>query len=138
MLSFGGVDPNNFTKKVLSSIYTYCQNANIKIEVITGFGYKQQNTLKHFGGVKIHHDVQNISDIMVNADVIFTSAGRTTYEIASLAIPAIVLAQNERELTHFFANKENGFITLSVVYLLCTYIRSVACYYNRFTFFIFQ
>ena len=53
---------------------------------------------------------------MLEADLIFTSAGRTTYEIASTVTPAIVLAQNERELTHFFASSEFGFLNLGLGY----------------------
>jgi spore coat polysaccharide biosynthesis predicted glycosyltransferase SpsG len=55
---------------------------------------------------------------MINADLIFTSAGRTTYEIASIGTPSIVLAQNERELTHFFASSEFGFLNLGLGYNL--------------------
>jgi spore coat polysaccharide biosynthesis predicted glycosyltransferase SpsG len=51
----------------------------------------------------------NIAEHMAAADLVFTSAGRTTYEVASLGVPCIVLAQNARELTHFFASAENGF-----------------------------
>ena len=51
---------------------------------------------------------------MYEADLIFTSAGRTIYEICSTGTPAIVLAQNERELTHFFANSKYGFINLGL------------------------
>jgi spore coat polysaccharide biosynthesis predicted glycosyltransferase SpsG len=58
--------------------------------------------------------VTNIADYMLEADIIFTSAGRTTYEIASTTTPAIVLAQNERELTHFFASSEFGFLNLGL------------------------
>src|SRR5690606_27262756 len=46
---------------------------------------------------------------MLNADLVFTSAGRTTYELALLGVPTIVLAQNEREMTHYFAGSEFGF-----------------------------
>jgi CMP-N-acetylneuraminic acid synthetase/spore coat polysaccharide biosynthesis predicted glycosyltransferase SpsG len=114
LLSFGGVDPNNYTHKVLSAIYSECQQKHIKIKVVTGFGYQQLDSLDTFKDIEIHSNVQNISDYMREADLIFTSAGRTTYEIASLAVPAIVLAQNERELTHFFANAEHGFINLGL------------------------
>ena len=55
-----------------------------------------------------------IAEHMSGADIIFTSAGRTTYEVASLQVPAIVLAQNERELTHFFASAEYGFLNLGL------------------------
>jgi len=116
LLSFGGIDPNNYTRKVLSSIYEYCQNASIEIVVVTGFGYKDEESLKDFGKVKIYRNVQNISDHMKNADIILTSAGRTAYEIASLGVPAIVLAQNDRELTHLFATAENGFTNLGLGY----------------------
>ena len=53
---------------------------------------------------------------MLEADLIFTSAGRTTYEVASIGVPTIVLAQNDRELTHFFASSEFGFINLGLGY----------------------
>ncbi|MBE0472300.1 MAG: acylneuraminate cytidylyltransferase [Methyloprofundus sp.] len=114
LLSFGGVDPNNYTQKVLSVIYDECQSKNIKIKVVTGFGYQRFESLESFNGIEVYNNVQNISDYMRQADLIFTSAGRTTYEIASLAVPAIVLAQNERELTHFFANAEHGFVNLGL------------------------
>ena len=48
----------------------------------------------------------------MSADICFTSAGRTTFEIASIGIPSIVLCQNYRESTHFFASEENGFMNL--------------------------
>jgi len=60
--------------------------------------------------VKILKNAKNISDYMTEADLVFTSAGRTTYELASLHVPTIVLAQNEREMTHLFASAEQGFV----------------------------
>lgn len=38
-----------------------------------------------------------------------TSRGRTGYELAILGIPAIAMAQNEREEKHGFVSNENGF-----------------------------
>ena len=51
---------------------------------------------------------------MEKADLAITSQGRTVYELASLGIPSIVLAQNERELLHTFAREENGFINMGL------------------------
>lgn len=116
LLTFGGVDPNNYTKKVLESIYSYCDELGISINVITGFGYKKDDTLKDFKNINLLSNVTNISKYMLDADLIFTSAGRTTYEIASLGTPAIVLAQNEREMTHFFASSQFGFTNLGLGY----------------------
>lgn len=116
LITFGGVDPNNYTKKTIETIYNYCNENNIKITVIAGFGYKGYNTLSEFRNIIIEQNVTNISTYMLDADLIFTSAGRTTYEIASVGTPAIVMAQNERELTHFFASSEFGFLNLGLGY----------------------
>lgn len=116
LITFGGVDPNNYTKKVIDTIYNYCVKQNIIITVIAGFGYYKYNSLQKYKEVNIKQNVTNISKYMLEADIIFTSAGRTTYEIASIGTPTIVLAQNERELTHFFASSEFGFLNLGLGY----------------------
>lgn len=118
LITFGGVDPNNYTKKVISSIYEYCIENNIKINVIAGFGYLNFESLNSFTEINILKNVFNISDYMYSSDLIFTSAGRTIYEIASIGTPAIVLSQNEREKTHFFAYEEFGFQNLGLGYNL--------------------
>ena len=116
LITFGGVDPNNYTKKVIEIIFEYCLSNNIKITVIAGFGYDKYDTIKNFKNISILKNITNISKYMLEADIIFTSAGRTTYEIASIGTPTIVMAQNERELTHFFASSEFGFLNLGLGY----------------------
>ena len=51
---------------------------------------------------------------MHKADLAFTSAGRTVYEIASLGTPLVILAQNDRELLHTFARYEHGVVNLGL------------------------
>ena len=51
---------------------------------------------------------------MQQADIAFSSAGRTIYELALLGLPSVILAQNEREMTHFFADDKNGFVNLGL------------------------
>lgn len=114
LLTFGGVDPNNYTRHVIESITDYCQSNDVEILVVAGFGYSHYETLTPYSHVKIIRNSTNIAELMREADVIFTSAGRTTYEAASLKVPTIVLAQNERELTHFFATAEHGFLNLGL------------------------
>src|SRR5690606_35078030 len=41
LLTFGGVDPLNNTLKVLQSIYAYCIDSQIQIQVIAGIGYNK-------------------------------------------------------------------------------------------------
>jgi spore coat polysaccharide biosynthesis predicted glycosyltransferase SpsG len=51
---------------------------------------------------------------MGRMDLAITSQGRTVYELASMGVPAIVLAQNDREAMHVFAGIQNGFINLGI------------------------
>jgi CMP-N-acetylneuraminic acid synthetase/spore coat polysaccharide biosynthesis predicted glycosyltransferase SpsG len=116
LVTFGGVDPNNYTLKVVDSIYDYCLKNNIEIHVAAGLGYKKFSSLKNYPGIKIYQNIHYLSELVYKADIVFTSAGRTTFEISSIGIPAIVLCQNEREATHFFASEEFGFINLGLGY----------------------
>ncbi|MFZ6050877.1 cytidylyltransferase domain-containing protein [Halocola ammonii] len=114
LLCFGGVDPNNLTAKTVASIYDYCQQHVIDITVVAGLGYENIDSLGEWTNLTVYRDVAHLSELMASADLIFTSAGRTTFEVASMGIPGIVMAQNSRELTHAFASPENGFCTLGL------------------------
>ncbi|MBR4447864.1 cytidylyltransferase domain-containing protein [Methanobrevibacter sp.] len=116
LITFGGTDPNNFTEKVLESLLA--ANFDGKINVIVGLGYDGVEELVEKYGYKntiqIYKNVLNISEYMFKADIIFTSAGRTMYEICSLGVPTICLCQNDREVTHVFANESNGIINMGL------------------------
>lgn len=116
LLTFGGTDPNNLTEKVLESILE--SDYKNQIEIILGLGYANkkeiQEKYKDNERIEIFENVKNMSEHMHDADLIFTSAGRTMYEIASLGVPCICLCQNERELSHIFGNVEHGFINLGL------------------------
>ena len=51
---------------------------------------------------------------MERSDLVFTSCGRTVYEVAAIGTPCITLAQNQREMGHLFANINNGIINLGL------------------------
>lgn len=116
LITFGGTDPNNFTEKVIDSILT--TNYEGRINVILGLGYRDIEGLiskyEPYPSIQIYKNVLNISEFMFKADIIFTSSGRTMYEVCSLGVLTICLCQNERELTHVFANSRNGFINLGL------------------------
>ena len=116
LLTFGGTDPNDLTRKTLHALLK--SSYKYKITIILGLGYKDKKRIKEEvsddSKIEIFENVKNISEYMFRADLIFTSAGRTMYEIASLGVPCVCLCQNDRELTHFFGNAENGFINLGL------------------------
>ncbi len=65
-------------------------------------------------GIEVTRDSVRVSDHMRKADMAFSSQGRTTFELASMGVPTIVMAQNEREQLHRFAQMDNGFINLGL------------------------
>lgn len=116
LITFGGSDQNNFTEKVLDSILS--TNYEGRINVVVGWGYHGLGDLiekyESNQSIQFYQNVLDISEFMFKADIIFTSAGRTMYEVCSLGVPTICLCQNERELTHVFANETNGFINMGL------------------------
>ncbi len=117
MIMFGGADPSNLTGK----LYDICQvlhpkMPNVEFHFITGFAYAHKEDIKPIppANIFVHNDAKRVSAFMKQADMCITSQGRTIFELASMGVPAIVLAQNEREAEHVFAGMGNGFINLGI------------------------
>lgn len=114
---FGGSDPSNLTGKTYNILQQIAeQHPKIEFHIITGFGYKYKNEIQNDVPHKIfiHNDVKRVSKYLAEADLAITSQGRTIFELACMGVPAVVLAQNSRELSHVFASFSNGFINLGL------------------------
>ncbi len=115
LITFGGTDPNNFTLNTLRAVEDICKDNQMKISIVTGPGYlHREKLLEHLSGLSYRnyeyvHKTGVMSSIMERTDLAISSAGRTVYELAHMRVPAIILAQNAREHSHFFARPENGF-----------------------------
>jgi CMP-N-acetylneuraminic acid synthetase/spore coat polysaccharide biosynthesis predicted glycosyltransferase SpsG len=115
LITFGGTDPNDLTRRALDAIGEECRARGIEIDVILGTGYQRADPQgAAAGNVRVMRSVSDMSEHMRAADIVITSAGRTVFEVACIGTPAIVLAQNERELTHLFATEEHGFLNLGL------------------------
>ena len=116
LLFFGGTDPNNLTLKILKSIYLDTLKHNININIITGIGYRNfknlNNYIKNKNNIFLIKNTKKISNYMRKCQIAFTSNGRTTYELAHMNLPSIVISHNNRETYHKFASLKNGFINL--------------------------
>ncbi|MCM1371298.1 MAG: UDP-2,4-diacetamido-2,4,6-trideoxy-beta-L-altropyranose hydrolase [Clostridium sp.] len=113
---FGGTDPLNNAKRIYNAIKNY-NYGDIRFNFIVGIGYNcEEHDLYDIPekNIYIYKNINNVSDYMQQADIAFTSQGRTVYELASLGVPSIVMAQNERELLHTFAQMDNGFLNIGI------------------------
>ena len=119
LITFGGTDPSDFTRRVLSLVALYCADEGITIDVVTGDGYGYIQELQTLiaslsATVTYTHTTGVISRIMENTQLAICSNGRTVYELAHMNIPAVVLSHHARELSHRFACEENGFLPLDI------------------------
>lgn len=119
LVLFGGVDPSNLSEKLFQAIQKIEDASKIKFTFIVGLGYPFYDELKAKAtkipyNIDVVRDVKIMTEYMKKADIAIASQGRTMLELAAMAVPTILLAQNERELTHEFGYMHNGFINLGL------------------------
>ena len=116
LVYFGEKDPFDLTEKVLDSILS--TNYNGRIDIIVGLGYEKLEQLisKYEVNplIQIYKNVANVSEFMFKADIIFTSSNKSIYEICSIGVPTICLCQDNREESHAFVTRNNGFINMGL------------------------
>ena len=117
LVTFGGTDPADLTHRALSILVS--MDLAAKITVVLGMGYRRADRIEAFAracgkDVEVLRNIPNMAQCVHRSDLALTSAGRTVYEVASLATPLVVIAQNARELTHTFAREDNGIVNLGL------------------------
>ncbi len=116
LIAFGGDDSNNLTERTLEAVLDSGYAG--RIDVILPFNYsKKEELIQKYEmnhNIQIYHRVNNISDFMLKADIVFSSAGRKMYEICTVGTPCICICQNGREQTHAFGSPKNGFINMGL------------------------
>lgn len=117
-IMFGGTDPSNLNKELYEvAQMLHDEYKSIKFNFITGISYNASEkgiiSIPE-KNIFVHEGVSKVTDFMKQADIAITSQGRTIFEVASMGVPAIILAQNERELEHTFATMKNGFLNLGL------------------------
>ncbi len=123
LITFGGTDSSDYTRKCLDALFPLCRRHGIAVSVVAGPGYAHKEALfEHIAKldpgaalISFSHATNVMSREMEQADLAICSAGRTVYELAHMRIPAVVLAHNEREHQHGFARAHNGFMYLGLM-----------------------
>lgn len=118
LIMFGGTDSSNLNFKLYKLILKIADEYNdIKFNFITGIGYDyKQNGILNLSekNIFVTNDCRFVTKYMQEADLAFSSQGRTIFELACMRIPTVIMAQNQREITHRFAQMENGFLNLGL------------------------
>lgn len=102
LISMGGSDPKNFSTKVLKQLSKYDFLTNTKISIILGaysnFLPEVKNELELMKyESELHIDVDNMSKILADQDLVIGAVGVSAWERCCLGIPSIsmVIADNQ-------------------------------------------
>jgi spore coat polysaccharide biosynthesis predicted glycosyltransferase SpsG/CMP-N-acetylneuraminic acid synthetase len=115
LITFGGTDAEDLTARTLEAIGAEAASRAIRVSIVTGTGYahgaRLERQVERFGSPLIQraNGTKRMSEFMARADLAISSAGRTLFELATMRVPTIVIASNEREETHPFASSHAGF-----------------------------
>lgn len=118
VIMFGGTDPSNLNRLVYDALISQNNRfKGIRFFFITGIGYdNEMNEVVTCPkkNIFVYPNVPRVTKYLKEADLVIMGQGRSIFEAACMGIPAIVLSQNEREMSHSFAQMEHGFLNLGL------------------------
>jgi len=118
LINMGGTDPDNITGKVIERLQTAKLPKDVEITIVMGKTAPHlarvitgANKLPYRSEVKV--DVDNMAELMANADIAIGASGATTWERCCLGLPTIQLitAYNQE----FIASKLNKINAIKLV-----------------------
>lgn len=102
LVTLGGSDNTNITMKVLGWLSNSKFGSSCHVKVILGGGYRHSRDLYEFLEVSnlkvdVHHNVGNMGDVLLWADLVIGSGGVSAWERCCVGVPAItfLLAENQ-------------------------------------------
>ena len=114
IVTFGGADPRNFTE-ILLDMARKEKYRRLHFFVILGIAnhhIDMTNDLYKLPNITMLKNIDNMAEVMAGCDVAVSSRGRTCFELASMGLPTMSIAQNKREEQHTFVCENHGFLCL--------------------------
>ena len=97
LLMFGGTDNEDLTRKILP----FFLKTNYELDIVLGLSHPHINEIKKlsqkYDNVNVNVAIQDISSLFSKQDVVISSAGITSYELACLGIPSILIPTSPHE-----------------------------------------
>lgn len=118
VIMFGGTDPSNLNRLVYDALMSQNDRfKGIRFFFITGIGYDNEANevvTCSKNNIFVYPNVPRVTKYLKDADLVIMGQGRSIFEAACMGVPAVVLSQNEREMSHSFAQMEHGFLNLGL------------------------
>jgi len=111
MITMGGVDTLNITPEILKMLVSSFPKLIKK--VILGSGFQNIDDIKNAAdnNTKLinNPDEKKMQRIMSESDIAISAGGQTTYELARMGLPVIILCLAENQINNIRAMREKGF-----------------------------
>lgn len=105
LLTMGGVDRSNVTGKIISFLNNFKCDFIDEIDVVIGPRYPFENELQKQildskYTIRIHQNISNMPELMMDADIAVGALGGTTWERCVMGLPAvnISIANNQKTI----------------------------------------
>jgi len=101
LITLGGSDPEDVTRNMVDAALA-ATAPSIAIDVVIGPGYQHRASLEAAAPA----DVRDMTGLMAHADLAITAAGSTTWELARLGVPMLLVtvAENQRAIAAALAD----------------------------------
>lgn len=113
LVTLGGVDPGNYTGKILTELAKANLSPEVEITVVMGATAPHLKAIKEQAAkmpvtTQVKENVSNMGELMSNADLAIGAAGATTWERCCLGLPTIQIAiASNQEHSAYILNKKN-------------------------------
>lgn len=98
---FGGSDITNETEKSLKAIAALNRH-DILVDVVVGAGNAHHKSIKEFctsiSGARFHCQIDNMAELMLQADLALGAGGSTTWERCALGLPSLVMSVADNQI----------------------------------------
>jgi UDP-2,4-diacetamido-2,4,6-trideoxy-beta-L-altropyranose hydrolase len=111
MITFGGDDLRNLTPKVIKLLNENYPDFNKYVVIGKGFrNIKEIQKIADKNTILIFNaDAKEMKEIMLKSDIAISAGGQTTYELARVGVPSIIIAVAENQLRNCKGWEEVGF-----------------------------
>jgi UDP-2,4-diacetamido-2,4,6-trideoxy-beta-L-altropyranose hydrolase len=112
LITTGGGDQYNLAEKIVKKLVEFNDNTDCQFHIVAGSFHQNINPLldleKNQRNVKIHRDVNNMSDLMQSSDIAISAGGTTMFELCAVGIPIVCFSfvDNQERAQQYFIKEE--------------------------------
>lgn len=111
LITTGGTDINNINRLILNRIIEDDNFKNINFNIIIGKYFnitdEEKENYNSYSNINLLENVDNISKIIKESDIVISAAGFTMYEICSIGVPCILLSNGSDLAAKSFLKKKS-------------------------------